>query len=65
MMIGYLLCPYCNNETEVYYEGVEQGDSIDQTCENCLKVFRFSWELEYVYNVEKLEAQAQPSEDVK
>lgn len=34
-MIGYDTCPYCEKETELYYEGIEQGNQVDMECTKC------------------------------
>lgn len=39
MTITYSECPYCDEETEVNFEGEEEGQEFEETCDKCGKDF--------------------------
>jgi hypothetical protein len=44
-MIDYTECPYCEKETEISYEGIEQNTDFECNCDHCNKVFVCYYEL--------------------
>ena len=43
-MVGYVYCPYCDEETMVTFEEHDSCEDIRDTCEHCDKDFFYNWE---------------------
>lgn len=49
----YGTCPYCDEETEIDYEGNEDGQEFKTECEKCGKTFSCNIEFEASANCSK------------
>jgi len=54
MSYTYANCPYCDKETEINYEGSEDGQEFETQCSNCGKEFSCNIEFEAIANCTQL-----------
>lgn len=54
-MIGYEDCPYCEENTEICYEGVSEGENFEVECNNCDKTFNCTHAESVDFYPEKIE----------
>ena len=57
MSITYADCPYCDEETEIDYEGSEDGEEFKTECSKCGKEFTCNVEFEAIANCEKIKGE--------
>lgn len=54
-MIEYEDCPYCEKQTEINYEGVDEGVDFEQECANCNKDFICNYTQDISINTKTME----------